>query len=416
MFMFSQMQRFTLRDGRGHEAKLIDLSIALLEGDHPPVKRLLYGAAGDARRILPWEAVRLFDERTHRIELEDLEAGEEVTPEKVEREVLLGRDVLDALVLDLQNRRATRVNDLQMGEEGGRLHLLAADASVQGILRRLSRGLYRRVVKKTLYDWKYIEFLRGDPQAVRSGAGYHLRINRLPPGEIARLSDPLPYLHAAELLTLLPDPKAADALEAMAPERQLQVFEELDEDQATRLLALMAPDVAADLVGQLQTATMKRYLERIPKERSELIIELLRYPEDTTGGIMTNEMVYLPAGLRASDARRLLGERLRAPDFVYLIYVVDADETRKLLGMIPLRDLLTAGDEELLEEVMNPYLAPLHPLDGARHAAYRVINSHLAALPVVGAEGQLMGVVTIDAAVAQVAPPNWSTQAPRIFS
>jgi Mg/Co/Ni transporter MgtE len=65
---------------------------------------------------------------------------------------------------------------------------------------------------------------------------------------------------------------------------------------------------------------------------------------------------------------------------------------------------------------MDPYVITLDPLQPATEAAYRVINTHLAAMPVVSKEGMLMGVVTVDAAVAQVAPASWSEQAPRIFS
>lgn len=259
------------------------------------------------------------DWRACQIRVTDLAAGQVAPPESLKQEVRLRQDILDALILDLQNRRATRANDLWLEEENGRLFVRAADASTGAILRRVSRGLYSHVPKGALYDWKYIEFLRGDPQAVKSGAGYHLRITRLPPGEIARLTDLLPYLHAAELITLLPDPIAADTLEAMSPERQLQVFEELDEPQAIRLLALMAPDVAADLVGRLQTDTARRYLGVLAKPQSERIIELLRYPEDTVGGLMTNDVVFAEGNLTVAEARRALRERLKEPDFVNLI-------------------------------------------------------------------------------------------------
>jgi Mg/Co/Ni transporter MgtE len=267
-----------------------------------------------------------------------------------------------------------------------------------------------------LSDWKYIEFLRGDPHAVRAGAGYHRRITRLPSGEIAHLTDPLPYLHAAELLTLLPDPIAADTLEALTPERQLQVFEELDEDQGLRLLELMAPDIAADLVSYLNPPTARRYLNQLSPRQSERIIELLRYPEDTVGGIMTNDIISVPARVTVQEARQILQNQLRGPDFVYFIYVVEDEETRRLRGMLTLRNLLIAEEERRIEELMNSYLVILHPFESARAAAYRVINSHLAALPVVGPEGRLLGVVTVDAAVTQVAPQSWSTQAPRVFS
>jgi CBS domain-containing protein len=417
MVMLSKLRRFELVDGEGRRARLADLAVALLEGDYPPVTHLFFFSQAKKQLMrLPWDAVEKFDEHASQIHVADLEAAQQVSLDALDHDVLLHHDILDALVLDLQNRRSTRANDLQLEEDDGKLLLRAADTSFQAILRRLTRGRYSRVATKTLYDWKYVEFLRGDPQAVRNGAGYHLRITRLPPGEIATLTNPLPYLHAAELITLLPDEKAADTLEAMSPERQLQVFEELDEEQAIKLLVLMAPDGAADLVGRLQTETMKRYLERLPKKQGERIIELLRYPEDTVGGIMTNDVVYVPINLNITEARQELRELLKQPDFVFLIYIVDDKKTRRLRGLISLRNLVTADDEEKLEEIMDPYVTTLGVLEPAKGAAYRVINSHLAGMPVVGDEGKLLGVLTIDAAIAQVAPANWTAIAPRIFS
>ena len=114
------------------------------------------------------------------------------------------RDVIDALVLDLHNRRATRANDLWLEEENGKLLLKAADASSLAILRRLSHGLFGSGPSRAAYDWKYIEFLRGDPHAVKNGAGYHMRIERLPPGEIAGLCRGAIGRAAGRLLTLKP--------------------------------------------------------------------------------------------------------------------------------------------------------------------------------------------------------------------
>src|SRR5262249_4110847 len=116
------------------------------------------------------------------------------------QEVLLRRDVLDALILDLKNRRATRANDLCLKEETGRLSLWAADVGGRAILRRLSRGVFGAQPGDILYDWKRVEFLRGDPEAARSGSGYQAT-----------------------------DRVADEVLEVMGPKRQLQVFEELNE-------------------------------------------------------------------------------------------------------------------------------------------------------------------------------------------
>lgn len=416
MVMLSQLRRFKLRDEQGRQASLTDLSVALLDGDYPPVTSLFFLNDKNKKHRLSWDQVQKIDLKARQITVQDLKASKQMVAGSSGKDVLLADGILDALVLDLQNRRATRANDLWLEGDESRLELRAADTGFWGFLRRLSGGRSGRISKSALYDWKYVEFLRGDPEAVRNGEGYHLRVARLPPGEIARLSDMLPYLHAAELITLLPDAKAVDALEVFSPERQLQVFEELREEQALALLTLMAPDIAADLVGRLPTKLMRHYLERLPEVQSERIIDLLRYPEDTVGGIMTNDVVYVRANLTVAKARKKLKEPLKTPDFVFIVYVVDGEKTRRLRGLISLRNLITADDDQQLEEIMDPYVTTLNPLSPAREAAYRVIDSNMAALPVVGEDGQLLGLVTVDAAIVQVAPPEWRTQAPRIFS
>jgi magnesium transporter len=416
MVMLSNLLRFRLVDERGREARLEDASIAHLEGDYPLVTRLLFRTENGGGKSLPWSAVSSIEWPARRIHVADLEAGSTVSSAPLRDEALLARDVMDALVLDLQNRRATRANDLCLEEEDGHLLLRSADTSASAVLRRLSRGLYRHVSKSTLYDWRYVEFLRGDPQAARHEAGKHLRITRLPPGEIASLTSQIPYLHAAELLILLPDPLAADTLESMSAERQLQVFEELDEEQSTRLLSLMAPDNAADLVGRLNLEEMRRHLHRLPKGKSERIIELLRYPEDTVGGIMTNDMVFAPRNLTVAQARAALRERLKEPDFVFYVYAVESEESQKLTGLLSLRNLLTEDDDRPLEDIMDPFVSTLNPLDSALTAAYRVIDSGLAAMPVVGQEGKLIGLVTIDIAVEQITPRGAAGGQLRIFS
>jgi Mg/Co/Ni transporter MgtE len=261
-----------------------------------------------------------------------------------------------------------------------------------------------------------VEFLRGDPQAAREGRDYHRRVVQLQPGELARLLDAVPYLHAAELLTLIPDPAAADTLEAMSPERQLQVFEELDAGQAERLLALMAPEAATDLLGRLTPGDARRHLERLPEERRQRVLDLLRYPDDTAGGIMTNEIVVAPAAMTVGEARRALKAQLEAPDFVYYVYVVDSLEEGHLKGVLTLRQMVLANDDARLDTLMQPHLISIDPLEPAAAAARRVAENDLAALPVVSRDGRLLGAITADAAVAQIAPPAWREVAPRVFS
>jgi CBS domain-containing protein len=402
-------------DESNRVASLTDLAVSHLDGDYPKVTRLLFLNRSKERKSLAWDDVRSIEWRERIIRVRDLEASSAVSSAPLKEEALLRADVMDALVLDLQNRRATRANDLSLEEEDGQLLLRAADTSISAVLRRLSRGLYTHVSSEALYDWKYVEFLRGDPQAARNEAGKHLRITRLPPGEIALLTNQIPYLHAAELLILLPDPLAADTLESMLPERQLQVFEELDKEQSARIVALMAPDNAADLVGRLNVDEMRALLHKLPKQKSERIVDLLRYPEDTAGGIMTNDMVTAPRNLTIAQAREALREKLREPDFVFYVYAVESEESQKLCGLFSLRNLLTEDDDRKIEEIMDPFVSTLNPLDSSITAAYRVIDSGLAAMPVVGREGKIIGIVPVDVAIEQITPDGTARQL-RIFA
>jgi magnesium transporter len=120
--------------------------------------------------------------------------------------------------------------------------------------------------------------------------------------------------------------------------------------------------------------------------------------------------------LTVAEAREKLRERLKEPDFVYLIFIVDDEVAKRQLGIIPIRDLLTCDDNQTLGEIMDTKVPTLDSLESAEKAAFKVIESQLAALPVVGPEGQLLGAVTVDAAVLQAAPEAWGSQAPRIFS
>lgn len=418
MVMLSNFLRFRLTDERGRTGRLLDVVVDPAAGDYPPVGQLLIRTRGRKAATLPWEQVKSVDWRRRRVVVHDLEAGRAAPPQALIRTVLAKRDILDALVVDVGRHHTLRANDLWFREEASQMWLTGADASPWAVIRRLGGGLIKfgGGGERRLVDWKDLEFLRGDPHAAREGHDYHRQITRLQPSEIARLLDALPYLHAAELLTLIPDPLAADTLEVMTSERQTQVIQVLDEDQAVQLITLMAPEAAADLLGWLKLDRAERLLLEVPEPQRALIVDLLRYPDDTAGGIMTNQLVCVPASLRVGEARHSLKERIRAPDFAQYLYVVDTEDERHLEGVVSLREFAVADDALLIGALMNPQVTSIDALEPAADAARRVAEQHLAALPVTSHDGRLLGAITVDAAMALIAPASWRDQAPRVFS
>jgi magnesium transporter len=398
--LLSSLLRRPIVDAAGRRAELHDLAVDLAAGDHPPVTALRLRRDRE-RCQLPWDAVVAVEPRAVRVA--DLGAAQPVDVADAPHPVLLRHHVLDALVIDLESRQTARANDLLIGEEGGRLVLAGADLSVRALLRRLLPW-GGDPPRPAILDWAYVEFLRGDPAAARDGRDYHRRIARILPADIAQLLDAMPYLHAAELLTILPDETAADVLEIMSPDRQLQVAEELLDGQAERLIALMAPDGA------------ERRLSHLPVEQRDRLISLLRYPPDTAGGLMTNDLVVATLGPTIGETRRALKERLAQPDFVYYVYVVEDLESARLRGVLTLRDLLVADDSTPIAEVMDGRVETVRPDMPAREAAHRVADRALAALPVVDASGRLLGAITADAALEQIAPAALREQVTRVFS
>lgn len=412
MVMLTEVLRFQVADEKGRTARVSDLAIDLLHDDYPPVTALFFERDGK-ERVLRWSSVRSFDSGSGQITIDDLDAS---SPVQETTDVRLRGDILDSLVLDLLGRRTTRVCDLLLEKQNGSLRLMGADAGVKAMLRRVFKGRWLKTPRHDLFDWKYVEYLRGDPKAVDNGAGYRMRINRLPAGEIARLADYVPYLHAAELLKLLPDEKAADVLEAMPIDRQVQVIEEIEEDDAIELFCRMSPDLATDLMGRLDITTMRRYLNRIPADCRELIVELLRFPENSVGGVMTNDVIAVPVRLDCGEAKTKVQQRIEDGAFSNVVFVVDEEKGAALRGSIDLKELLASDDSRKLQDVMDPYIQTLSPFDDAGNAAYRMVSGQLPAMPVINSRSELIGAMTIGVAIEQLLPSNSSFQRLRVFS
>jgi CBS domain-containing protein len=413
MPMLSELLRYTVVDREGRTARLADLSYVALGQDYPRVTKLYYCEDVESQAI-PWTAVYEIDHRSREIRVSDFSSPENGTAEDEGVDVLLRRDVEDALVLDLLNRTTARATDIMLIADDGHLAVKAVDVGFKAMLRRLLRGLYRGVNAGTLFDWKYVEYLRGDPAAAESGAGYRMRVGRLTAGEIAQLTEYIPYLHAAELLTLLPNDKAADVLEAMSLERQIQVIGEYDEDDATELLRRMSPDLAADLFSRLDISYVRRQLQRLPDQHSERIIELLQYPEDSVGGVMINDMICAERDRLVGDLREQLPSMIADRGFIATIFIINDEDEKKLVGTLSLRRLLRSPEDSKLEDVMYPFVQTLDAFTSAREGAWKIISTQLSALPVVDLDGRLLGAMTIDAAKSHLLSGEMSRV--RIFS
>jgi len=167
MLLYSRLRRFALTDDQGRRAKLADFIVELLPEGYPPVTHILFRHTSRKLEVLPWNAVESVNHSARQIKVKDIEASE-LAPEEWLRNKVLLSDVHDSLILDLEHLRAARANGLLLKEEKGSLLLCGIDTSLSATLRWLTGGRFGYVPKATTHDWTAIEFLRGDPQAVKA--------------------------------------------------------------------------------------------------------------------------------------------------------------------------------------------------------------------------------------------------------
>jgi Mg/Co/Ni transporter MgtE len=176
----------------------------------------------------------------------------------------------------------------------------------------------------------------------------------------------------------------------------------------------MSPDDAADLIADLSDAARDEILPLMEPQDAEEMAELLGYPEDSAGGMMTTEFVAVRDDLTAEQTIQRLRELEPDAETIYYIYVVD--EGGRLVGVLSLRDLIVAAPAAPVRDFMYPEPVVVGVLADQDEVAQVVARYNLLAVPVVDGEGHLEGIVTVDDAIDTVLPSGWKHRLPRLFS
>jgi magnesium transporter len=396
--------------------KVADLIVAI--GDrYPPVTGLV--VATDRRRIfLPWVDVERFDATGAKLGVGRIDIDKF---KQRPNELLLRADLQDKQIVDIDGRRVVRVNDLRLDEIEGRLHLVAVDVGAAGLLRRLgiegpfrtlARNLHMPVPERYI-DWEDVDPVETSIASVRLRVP-HQGLRELHPADLATIIDQLTPRDRAGILASLDDEAVADAMEEMEPETQVEVLEDLEPGRAADILEEMSPDDAADLIADLSDESKAEILPLMETDEAEEVRELLGYPEDTAGGIMTTEYVAIPEILTATQAIDRLRELEPDAETIYYVYVVDAGE--HLVGVLSLRDLIVAQPDAIVRGFMRPEPVAVGALTSQEEVAQVVARYNLLAVPVVDDDGRLLGIVTVDDAIDTVLPTAWKRRLPRLYS
>jgi magnesium transporter len=217
-------------------------------------------------------------------------------------------------------------------------------------------------------------------------------LRKLHPADIADQLQRLTTHQAIDQLTLLPEEIAAAALVEMEDELARELALELPLGHLRDLLAQAPSEAAADLVGDLEPERREEVLAALPAPATEAIRSLLRYPEDTAGGIMNNRFIALRSGLTVGQALQQLRER-RMAETADVTYLYVTDEQDKLLGVLPLRELVFRASDHPVDDLLHREVKYLRVEDDQEQIAREFSQYHYLGLPVLDATGRLVGIV-----------------------
>jgi CBS domain-containing protein/sporulation protein YlmC with PRC-barrel domain len=416
MPFFSQIAGRPVLDARGQpQGKIADLVVSA-DTRYPIIKAVAVrgGRHGDMT-LVPWDQVLSFDTtvvlRGPRAQMQAYEPAD--------HELLVGQQILDRQIVDVEGRKVVRVNDLQLARTNGHYRLIGVDISGQALLRRLGiQHVASRLgirPRENFIAWEDVDPLSSEVGGLKLRVA-HEDLARLHPADLAEIVDQLSINEGVALFREMDDETAAEALEEVTPERQLSLLEGMESERAADILEEMDPSVAADVLGEMSDEKATELLALMDEEESEDVKRLLQYREDSAGGIMTTAYIAVPSTWTAAEIMEHLRAMAGEIDTIYSIFVVSDLANETLVGVITLRDLVLARPDTPVSGFMNREFVALHVDDDEEHAAKLIAKYNLLAAPVLDDEGRLKGIVTVDDAIDIILPTAWKKRLPRLFA
>ena len=215
--------------------------------------------------------------------------------------------------------------------------------------------------------------------------------------DIAAVLKELPQEKLPLLYRILPKELAAEVFVNMDSDAQEFLIRAFSDNELREVLDELYVDDAVDIIEEMPATVVKRILMHTDPEVRKSINEILQYPEDSAGSIMTIEYVDLKKYMTVEDAFTRIRRTGVDKETIYICYVTD--ENRKLLGIVTVKDLLLSEKNAKIFEIMDSNIISANTLEDKEIVAEKFRKYDLLALPVVDQENRLVGIVTIDDAM-----------------
>lgn len=218
------------------------------------------------------------------------------------------------------------------------------------------------------------------------------------PSDFGAVLEKIDIERARELFEQMPKDRRPDILDELTPARSVRLLEDHPEAEVVALLEEMPPDDAADIFLTFEQERQEHLLSQIDDDEfRQNLIDLISYPSDSAGGIMTTEYIAVNEEMTVREAME--AARRRADEAEMFNYLYALDEDNRLSGVLAMRDLLQANETDEIREVSVRDVITVHIDDDQEEVAKKLDRYNLMALPVVDHQGHMRGIITVDDAV-----------------
>ncbi|MBQ1468540.1 MAG: magnesium transporter, partial [Solobacterium sp.] len=219
----------------------------------------------------------------------------------------------------------------------------------------------------------------------------------LEPFDIAYVMEALPEDTIPIVFRLLPKEIAAEVFVELDTDSQEDLIKSFSRAELKEVLDELYLDDAVDIIEEMPANVVKRILSTADAETRQNINNILQYPEDSTGSIMTTEYIDLKTNMTVEDALKRIRRVGQDMETINVMYVTDP--ARHLLGYMTIRDLLMSEEDQTVEEIMDTNIISASTLDDQEETARKFERYDFLTMPVVDKENRLVGIVTIDDAL-----------------
>jgi CBS domain-containing protein/sporulation protein YlmC with PRC-barrel domain len=399
----SDLLRRPLTDSAGEPVGRLSDVIVRLRGAEPPLVTGLVAAVGGRDVYVPEDQVSAVDDDVLRLVTPTLDLRRF---ERRDGEVLLRADVLGHRLIDVESARLVKAADLELEQKSEGWVLSGVDT------RRRPRRLFGHRVGGAGDDRPFRGWATFEPLIGHAGSatlrGPFGRIRRLKPAQIADLVEQASSAEGSEILGRV----HAD------PELEADVFEELDEDLASRLLgartdeeiagvlARMRADDAADAIAELPQRRRQPVLDLLPPGERAKVLTLMGFNPASAGGVMSVDFVAVPGSVTVREALDLVAASTRLqPEALTSVHAVDEDG--RLCGVTRLVTLVQADQAARLSDIYDDDPVRVGADTDVVDVAVLMSDYNLITVPVVDRQRKMIGIITVDDVLEATVPEDW---------